>query len=275
MADVITESNAILPNAAGLYMKTLGILASIGAALGSFGLGHVYLSRLEAEISGGPRVSVLVAAEDIATGALLTEKLLAVREIPQAYVEPRQVRSSEVKKILGTRIASGLKAADSVLWSDLAQFSDHARTLSGLVQNGLRAVAIDGRVAEFQGLLRPGDRVDVLLSSGAGQETNSTSTLLQNLLVLSVGGNVSRGDENSAKPFSRGTALTVSATPEQAQVLTQAEQRGRLTLTLRNSEDVTLVEGLPETTARELLTPARGTGAPRTAPGKGSIERVR
>jgi pilus assembly protein CpaB len=236
-------------------MKRLGLITSIVAALGSIGLGHFYFQRVEAEISGGPRVSILVAAEDVPVGAPLSEKVLAVRDIPQAYVEGRHVPASEVKRILGARVIGGLRANEAILWSDLAKFNDHTRVLSGLVPNGMRAVALDGRTVDFDGLLRPGDRVDVLFSTGDKNEaTSSTITLLQNLLVLSAGGSIARADDETAASGARGrgSSVTLGANLEQAQVLTEAQLRGRLILTLRNSEDITLVEGLPETTAKDL-----------------------
>jgi pilus assembly protein CpaB len=226
-------------------MKRVFLIATAAAALGTGLLGHLYLDRLEAEISGGPRVGVLVAVSDVPIGATLTDKLVAVRDIPRAYVEGRHVRAGD---------ASGLKAGETVLWSDLEKFQNQSRVLSGLVQQGSRAVAIDGRGADFQGLLRPGDRVDVLLTTGGKEDGSATITLLQNLLVLSVGGSVVRPDDEAGeKALARGGAVTLSATVEQAQLLTQAQQRGRLTLTLRNSGDITLVEGLPETTGKSLV----------------------
>lgn len=234
-------------------MKNLALIACTLSALGAAGLGHVYFQRLEAEVSGGPKVAVLVAAEDVPVGAALTEKRVGVRDVPQAYVEQRAVRASEVKKILGARVAGGLKTGDAVLWTDVAKFSDHARVLSGLVEQGLRAIPIDNRSADFEGLLRPGDRVDVLLTSGKGDD-GSTTTLIQNVLALSVGGNIQRAeDEESTKSWSGGgTSVTVSVTMAQAQLLTQAQQRGRLTLTLRNPDDIALVDGLMETTAKDV-----------------------
>lgn len=259
-------------------MKNLALIACVVAAAGSAGLGHVYFQRLEAEVSGGPKVAVLVAADDIPVGGSLDEKHLAVRDIPQAYLEERNVRASEVKKVLGARVSGGLKANEAVLWTDLAKFSDKARVLSGLVQQGLRAVSIDSRSADFDGLLRPGDRVDVLLSTGKGDE-GSTVTLMQNLLVLSVGGSIQRAtDEEGAKSWSgAGGAVTVSASLGQAQILTEAQKRGRLTLTLRNSDDITLVDGVVETTAKDLI--AHSDGADRSKPVLGQqpkeIEHVR
>lgn len=236
-------------------MKKLGLIGSIVAALASAGLGHLYLQRLEAEVSGGPKVPVLVAVKDIPVAAALTKSALAVRDVPRAYVESRHVEASELEKVLGARVAGGLKANEALLWSDLGKFNEHARMLSGLVQRGMRAVAIDGRSSDFDGLLRPGDRVDVLYTAeGQGASPGSTVTLLQNLIVLSVGDDMERGDDEEAKDkrYSKGGAVTVSATVEQAQVLTQAKHRGRLTLTLRTPDDVTLVEDLPETTRANL-----------------------
>ena len=234
-------------------MKKVQLIAALVAAAGSVGLVHLYLERLEAEVSGGPKIPVLVAADDVPIGTPLSEKSLAVRDLPQAYVEARHVKASELKKVLGARTASGLKANEALLWSDLTQFSDHGRMLSGLIQNGLRAVSLDGRSIDFEGLLRPGDRVDVVFTgSDKDGPSGTTITLLQNLLVLSVGGDITRSDDPNKRGYSHGS-VTLSATVEQAQVLTQAQTRGRLTLTLRNSEDITVAQGVPETTSRDLL----------------------
>lgn len=248
-------------------MKKVQWIAATVAAVGAVGLVHLYLERLEGEVSGGLKVPVLVAADDVPIGSPITEKSLGVRDLPQAYVESRHIRASELKKVLGVRTSSGLKANEALLWSDLTQFSDHGRMLSGLIQNGMRAVALDGRAIDFEGLLRPGDRVDVVFT-GSDKEASSgtTVTLLQNLLVLSVGGEMVRSDDPNKRGFGHGS-VSLSATVEQAQLLTQAQSRGRLTLTLRNSEDIAVVQGVPETTSKDLLsakdrTDWRGTKAP-------------
>ena len=236
-------------------MKKIGLLASLIAALGAAALVHLYLQRLEAEVSGGPRISVLVAAEDVPIGAALTEKALALRDLPQAYIEARHIRANDLKRVIGVQVGSGLKANETVLWSDLNKFSDHAKVLSGLIQNGLRAVSLDGRTLDFEGLLRPGDRVDVLFTNTSKDDgASSTSTILQNLLVLSVGGHIARTSEPANSSTVRGTSVTVSATVEQAQLLAQAQLRGKINLSLRNCDDIAVVEGVPETYAKDLQT---------------------
>lgn len=239
-----------------MSLKKPAIIAAGVAALAGFALSHLYLTRLEAEVSGGPKVSVLVVSEDTPVGAVLTESKLAVREVPQAYVEERNVRASDAKKVIGVRVAGGLRANEAVLWSDLMKYSDHARVLSGLVQSGLRAVTIDAHSADFEGLLKPGDRVDVLFTTPSKEAEGVTTTLLQNLLVLSVGGDLGKRDDGSKDDSSSGGrsgSVTLSATLEQAQLLTQAKERGKLGLTLRNPDDIQLVEGVPETGSKDVL----------------------
>jgi len=256
-------------------MKRTPIIAAVTAAAGSVLLMHLYLQHLEAEVGGGPKLPVLIATGDIPIGTTLSEKSLGIRDLPRAYVEARHVKATELKTVLGARTVAGLKANEVLLWSDVGRFNDQSRFLSTLIQNGMRAVAIDGRSIHFEGLLRPGDRVDVLLTVADRDGTGgSTVTLLQNLLVLSVGGDTTRESGRNNPGNDRGS-LTLSATVEQAQKLTQGAQRGRLTLTLRNADDIAILESVPGTTSADLMeskdTPARNG---RTAT-KEVIERVR
>lgn len=231
-------------------MNRVGILVCSASALASLALGYLYTERLAEEVAGGPKVPVLVAVDNLPVSTVLAEKHLAVRDIPSSYVESRHLKAADLKKVVGQRITEALKANEVILSTDLSKFAEKRR-LSAAVSNGQRAIAIDGRVADFDGLLRPGDRVDVLLSIGDKDAGSGTMTLLQNLLVLSVGGTTSRSDANE-KTYGRGSSVSVGVNVEQAQLITEALRRGKLTLTLRNSDDITLVEGIPETTAKDL-----------------------
>jgi Flp pilus assembly protein CpaB len=114
----------------------------------------------------------------------------------------------------------------------------------------MRAVSIDGRAADFDGLLRPGDRVDVLFTEG---EATSTHTILQNVLVLSVGSDIAAVDETSGRTSTaRGGTVTLAVSSEGAQIVTQAKSHGRLTLSLRNADDIAVVDNLPETSGKTL-----------------------
>jgi pilus assembly protein CpaB len=226
----------------------------------------IYLRRFEQEASGGAPVALLVAAKPIEPGTLLSEAALTVREVPTAYVETRAVRLSEKARVLGLRVSSRVEPEQTLMWTDLAMTADDRRDLSGLVQPGMRAVTVRTRTSNdhTNELIRPGDRVDVLVTTGdRGQE--ATIVLTQNVLVLAVG--LDTGNDSGEKRAGnvRGDALTVSVTIREAQLVSLAGDRGRISVALRNPDDVRIVDGLVETTGAALVD-ARTPRAPAPAP---------
>lgn len=248
------------------------LIAGVSAALGLVLL-VVYQERFKNEASGGKPVPILVAVQDIAIGEPLTEAKLGVRNIPEAYLEDRHIRRSDIRRVIGVRVSMGIRANQAVLWTDLATSSDARRDLSSLVRTGMRAVTIRAdATSTFGGLIRPGDRVDVLatLNRTNSEGERVTIPLLQNVLVLAAGrdtggeAQAARVGTSSAPPANNTSVspdsvsqVTLSTTVEEAALLIFAQDRGRLSLILRNPDDIAVVEGLPETGMNDLIQ-ARG-----------------
>jgi pilus assembly protein CpaB len=247
-------------------------VAALILAAGGAALLWVYRQRFEAEVSGGPKIPVLVATGDIGLGDRIRPEHLGVRTIPISYLDERAVRASAAEKVVGLRVRSRIKANESILWSDLSAAGRDSRDLAGMVQPGMRAVSVPATIASaFHGLLRPGDRVDLLLTTDRpGTKDRVTFSLLQNVLVLAVGDDLG-SSERVAQGMELTTTVSVGVSAEQAQTLAFALDRGPLTLSLRNPEDIETLEGLPETEANDILRPGaqvriqRGGGG--TAPG--------
>lgn len=244
-------------------MTRKAIIAAIGAAIVGLVMLFLYMQRFEQEASGGPPVNVLVATRDIPLGAQVAEDMLGRRPLPRSYIEDRHIPESEAARIIGVRVTSGVRAGESLLWTDLATTSDEGRDLSTLVRTGMRAITIRADVsASFGGLLRPGDRVDVLLTMERGEthDDHVTIPLLQNLLVLASGrdtGAPLRPGERRRTNSGTVNQVTLSVTLEQAAVLALSQEQGRLTLILRNPEEVGVVENAPETTTSDIIEPER------------------
>lgn len=133
--------------------------------------------------------------------------------------------------------------------------------IAPIIPVGMRAVTV--RVTEVVGVagfVLPGMRVDILLTGRPPEYADIvTTTVLQNITVISAGQNF--------QPDSKGGAINASTvtllcTPEQAETITLASQEGRIQLVLRNGGDHEVVK----TRGREVTELFGGRSAPRPKP---------
>lgn len=211
----------------------------------------LYLSRFEQEASGGERIRVLMAVKAMEPGSVIAEEAVTVREIPLAYVEDRMIKAVEKPKVVGLRIGNRVEANQTLMWTDLAIAADERRDLSSLVQPGARAISIRAESGDKSfALLRPGDYVDVIASmpTAEGDKRNSV-VLLQKVLALAVGletvgEKLAAQDEKTMDR--REMVLTLSVSLQEAQLLSLAQERGKLMVALRNPDDQTLIDQIPD-----------------------------
>jgi len=235
-------------------MNRTAILASLATAAFGFVLLSVYVRQFQREATGGTPIELLATRRDVAVGVPLTEQMLVVRPLPESYVEERQVLASDLARVLGVRASIGLTANQTLLWTDLATTPRDRGSFSSRIPKGMRAMSIAtvGR-SMFGDLMRPGDRVDVLLTKAKpGPDPRVvTLPLLQNLLVLAVGSSFGGTDEEVTG--SRSGSVTLLVTLDQASLLAQARRDGHLSLVLRNEGDLEINEGLAETDDTDVL----------------------
>src|SRR5579862_200301 len=143
---------------------------------------------------------------------------------------------SKVEDVLDRPVVSNILLDEPVLEGRLAT-KGSGLGLAPTIPVGMRAVTVRvNDVASVAGFVLPGLRVDVLVTGRppAGAEGDMTTTVLQNIQVLSAG--------TTMQPDARGQAInaptvTLLVTPEQAETLTLAGSDGRIQLVLRNSSD--------------------------------------
>ncbi len=241
-------------------MNRTALIAGFAVAIVGIGLFALYMQRFENEATGGEPVEVLMLMSDLQIGEPLTAQHLAKRDLPQAYLEDRHVLASDQERVLGIRVSNSLRVNQSLLWTDLATTSSERRDLSTLLREGMRAMTVrTGQTSAFGGLLRAGDRVDVLLTATRpGTEAERvTIPLLQNVLVLAVGadtgGPYNRDGLEAKAAERRGRDVSLAVTLDQATMLSHARDRGVIQLVLRNPDDVGIIDGVPETTDTDLI----------------------
>ena len=187
-------------------------------------------------------VNVLCAKVDIAEGTELTDAMVAFKEIPATFVTDSFIRTDEHGAVerhspLGQRVMVPLKAGDPILASHLE--SPREADLAALITPKGRAVTIDVQEKNAVGLwVRPNDHVDVIGSFRDPQSQQlKTLTLLQNVVVLATG-RITANSTYVPEEEKRFATVTILALPEEAEMITLAQELGTLTLLLRNPDDL-------------------------------------
>ncbi|CAN5924144.1 Flp pilus assembly protein CpaB [soil metagenome] len=244
-------------------MNVRAIIVSLVVGALTVLLLSLYIRRLEVETSGGNPIAVVAAIKPLEPGTVLAPEMLSFKSIPQAYVDSRAIRKSDLARIIGLRVDTSVKPQQTVLWTDLAVTSDDRRQLSITVQPGMRAVGIRATADDAHfALIRPGDRVDVVASLPApnNDKDRISALVVQNVLVLAVGLDTGGRELLGAQP-SGGRSdqmLTLSVNPQQLQQVSLASERGRLTIGLRNPKDTRAIDALSDMPSSALLSlPAR------------------
>lgn len=221
-------------------------IATVAFAL-LFGLAAVILTqvwlgrqrtadRQTAAIEG--TVPVVVAAQPIARGMALEPTLLKVVRFPQVSVPAGSLTTIEQATAGGQRLALRSIAANEPIMVGKITMPGGKVNLSAAMTPGMRAITFRSNdVAGVAGFVLPGDRVDMLLTRDAAAG-NSDSTLVSqvvvdNLKVLAVD---QVDDDAEGKPVV-AKAITLEATPEQAQTIALAQAAGTVSLALRQVGD--------------------------------------
>jgi pilus assembly protein CpaB len=228
---------------------------------GALGIGAVYMSNsmlknrmaeLEEEARRGQEmVDVVVGKRDLAPGDTLDADSVAVRQMPKAYVHEAAVRPNQFDAYANQRLAAGLKRGE-VLLPSLAE-GQAAGVFSSTLTKGLRALTFEvDAVNSVSGMLRPGDRIDLIYSaSAAGGGLETTAPLLSNVSVLATDQTLSRRSDGSdgARNFA---TITLELSPVDADRVIVAKAAGRLTALLRHPDD-TAVNNTASLSAAHLI----------------------
>lgn len=161
---------------------------------------------------------------------------------------------SKVEEVIDRPVISNILLEEAILEGRLAARGS-GLGLAPVIPVGMRAVTVAvNEVIGLAGFVLPGMRVDVLVTgTPPGGQGRMTSTVLQNMLVLSAG-QAMQADARG-QPITAPT-VTLLVTPDQAETLTLAGTEGRIQLVLRNGGDQT-IERTSGRVAGELYNGAR------------------
>ncbi len=276
--------------AAGLLLFALlaGSLAFLGA--------QRYLERATTDVESRWRSrfapsNVLVAQRDLQAGDIVTADDLARRDMPTAFIPSGTLLADDSAMALGQRLLHPMKAGDPFTRA-LIQ-SDEQASLAARLRDGNRAVTVPvDEVSSQAGLVRPGDRVDLLLAEErveGAERCVVVRSLLESLPVLATGQMQQPAGPDSGPAIDRRdhsySTITLDVTPEQAGQLAVGLRVGELIPMLRGQDDRAPVGlqamGTERTGCRTAESPgpqpvvAQGSRLEMMVGGRDSVERTR
>jgi pilus assembly protein CpaB len=199
----------------------LFLVLGVACGLGAFALVRGYETRLAAlRPVTGASVPMVVAAQPLVRGAVLTQEALRTASVPSAFAPPGAVRS--VADAVGRTLVSDLAEGEAVT---ATRIGTAGGPVAAQVPSGLRAFVVPSGMPA--GSVRAGDHVDVLATFGGPRPYSDT--VASGLEVLTVLG-------AEADPVALGTdvgpSLVLLVTPDAAERLAYAKAFADLTVTI-------------------------------------------
>ena len=218
------------------------LLILFGAAWLSAALLTWFLYRSTVVPKQELRTKIYASAHDLPIGTRLAKKDLKTvavlaRDVPKGAI---LYETDAVDRVALYPIASN--APLSALGLSTLRGGEG---ISSTIDPGYRAVSVPiTDVSSVAGLVQPGSHVDVLFTRPGNMMEAVTTTILQNVRVLSIGRNVQGSQADPKAP--KATAATLIVTPEQVQKVELAKNQGKISLSLRNpQDDSAALDGVP------------------------------
>ena len=225
-------------------MKKIKLIALFAAVVVGLGL-YQFLKEIgkPEEI---PRTDVVVAVSDIPSNTLITENMIMLKPIATEAVLSGCINHTE--EAVGMISSVDIYDGEQLINNRLIGIGDNTssnNTLAYMVDPGMRAVSVSvNAVSGIENLLRPGNRVDVLVNVKYKNNDESelkekeeiivSKTIMENIEVLAVG---------SVMTYEGATeyvTITLHVTPQQALLINYAgagEEVTGLRLLLRSPLD--------------------------------------
>lgn len=221
---------------AALSRSTLILaIALVMGGLAAFAI-HRYIERRveDVEARGKPArtLRILVPKEDLAKGAALSTKVVAVREIPFEWAHSNAITPEQFERVENQKLAYPALRGESLLWSLLE--GQRAPSFSSRLIAGRRAITVPvDDVNSISGMIEPGDRID-LMASVRKDSRAFLFPVLQNVAVLATGARSVVDSDTGRRSY---TTLTLEASPDDAQRVLAAREVGKLAPVLRAPGD--------------------------------------
>lgn len=216
----------------------LAVCVALGGAVWTYRWVNNQIAPSPQQVELSEAVPIAVALMDLPWGAQLTSNDIKLVRFLKESLPPGHFK--EPSELEGRVLLSPVTADEPIIESRLAPMSVKTGGVSAVVKPGKRAVAVKGdKVIGLAGLIRPGNRVDVLVTLEDPRDKREvTKLVLQDVPVLATGEELSENGDGQTSPVD---VYTLEVTPQEAEKLSLAAAEGRLQFALRNAMDMETV----------------------------------
>ncbi|QSH42498.1 Flp pilus assembly protein CpaB [Lentisphaerota bacterium ZTH] len=227
--------------------QKLLLLAAVFFGVVAFVLTYQQIQAEKLRIQGQAEYTKVVkltcdkaSGEDLSSEDITSFELKRLRTPGMVY---RDIPWSKRNLVIGRKLDVSLDKGRVLQWDDLRPASRTRFGLNAVIKPGFRAISIAvDATSSVTNLVQPEDRVDIVGTfrfpemRGDKALDTVTMTILQNVRIIATGSSWSKNRQ--AAGSGRGySTVTIELLPKEVEMIIFASQKGRLSLSLRNSEE--------------------------------------
>jgi pilus assembly protein CpaB len=189
-----------------------------------------------------PALQVLVAREDIRTGQIVKPDDLRWQVWPEGTLSPSYAVEGRrpLSDFVGA-VARAPLAAGEPITEGRVVLPGSRGFMAAVLQPGMRAVSVPVTATSgISGFVFAGDKVDLILThvvqpaASGERERQASETILHDIRVVAMD---QRLDAKPGEPAQIAKTATLEVTPKQSEIITLAQEMGKLSLSLRSLQE--------------------------------------
>ncbi|WP_029894572.1 Flp pilus assembly protein CpaB [Desulfohalovibrio reitneri] len=220
--------------------KSRALIQLFLALLLAGGAGFLVLSMSASKPKEAEQPPPRIETTDVAVASTILkagEKIDAesVRMVPYLEESMPDGCFTDLAELEGRVVLTPMGKGEPVTRGKLVDKDSAVGGVSALIGDGKRAMAVKGnKVMGLAGFVRPGNKVDVLVTLEDGRRKSRTKVVLENVPVLATGEKLEALEDGTQAPVD---VYTLEVAPEESERLALAATKGTLHFALRGMSD--------------------------------------
>jgi len=197
-----------------------------------------------AEEPAKPALQVLVARTDLHTGQIVKPDDLRWQAWPEGTLSPTYVVEGRrpLSDFVGAVVRGPVSSGEPITEGRVVLPGSRG-FMAAVLQPGMRAVSVPVTATSgIAGFVFAGDKVDLILTHvvqlavQGEKERSASETILRDIRVIAMD---QRLDSKPGEPPQVAKTATLEVTPKQSEIITLAQEMGKLSLSLRSLQNPT------------------------------------